>query len=653
MRTCTLVGLLGALAGVGTLIALTRLWGSADAGGTDAASCMPAAVPATAPDEEGGLSEGLIALWSADGDFTDSVGGYHAEHDGSVVFAPGRIGQAFHFDGKGGHLAVHSGRTNLRQKFSLAFWFKPAGFATEWQPLVYKGGGDSVSRTFSLWLHNAGFLQLNVVDSAGMQYAETEKSEIHPGKWYHVACVVDRPGGLLRVYVNGRLSGIGVARDGLAVSTDAPLLFGASTEPLPTASSFCGLLDEVALWDRPLTDGEVQRVYRGEDPRGPFSAGRVTRLGLADRVVMRDGSVLIGDIAARAFSVTGAAGKFEFSRDQVAGLAAPPASQLGPARLFLADGQIVTGELADPVVEVKLLCGGTLKVPAGEIRELGLRIPAIPAAAEDAAARPTVTLAIGDRLFWTELNEPLRLKTDFATLDLSELAEPDGILNLQAVSAGPTGGPRHRVRLADGTTITGTLLPDELTFKLQLGPHVKVATKQVRQIAWQAQPIAPAGPASMTLRNGDRLLGDIADKHLAIETKWGAVDLAVADVQELTFDAAERGDVTARLWLEQNLRGRLAAGAVGFAISPHIPPLKIPTEQIASIVRPAVDPPAGVAARVEQLVAQLGAKDFSAREAAGVALSLMGPEIFPILRSHAADPDAEIAARVRRLLNEP
>src|SRR5208282_3473282 len=48
----------------------------------------------------GQLPAGLVALWSGEGDGTDSVGGHNATLMGNVTFENGKVGRAFGLDGR-------------------------------------------------------------------------------------------------------------------------------------------------------------------------------------------------------------------------------------------------------------------------------------------------------------------------------------------------------------------------------------------------------------------------------------------------------------------------------------------------------------------------------------------------------------------------
>ena len=66
---------------------------------------------------------GLISWWKAEGNATDSAGVNHGVLQNGVAFAPGKVGQAFSFDGVNDSVDL-GGWFNL-QVFSIGLWVKP------------------------------------------------------------------------------------------------------------------------------------------------------------------------------------------------------------------------------------------------------------------------------------------------------------------------------------------------------------------------------------------------------------------------------------------------------------------------------------------------------------------------------------------------
>ena len=81
------------------------------------------------------------------------------------------------------------------------------------------------------------------------------------GKWFHVAVVRDVENGTLKIYVDGRLSGMTtpIPRGEKPFAADGSILLGGG-DPRCLGASFDGALDEVQFYHRALSDSEVVAV---------------------------------------------------------------------------------------------------------------------------------------------------------------------------------------------------------------------------------------------------------------------------------------------------------------------------------------------------------------------------------------------------------
>ncbi|MHC4983830.1 MAG: LamG-like jellyroll fold domain-containing protein, partial [Planctomycetota bacterium] len=210
------------------------------------------------------LARGLVALWLGEGDANDSAGQNHGELKGGVTFADGKSGRAFHFDGKGGHLAVpFRPALDLDREFTLSAWIKPtdrqgAGgpelrfIVSRW---IYGGTGD-----YYLALYSSGCVKLGVAHgpSEGLE----GKSVLPKGKWSHVAGTFNN--GQMKVFVNGKLDGARVSTK-IRRTTQGPfehgeVYLGALWDK---SFSFDGDVDEVAVWNRALSGDEIRAMFAG------------------------------------------------------------------------------------------------------------------------------------------------------------------------------------------------------------------------------------------------------------------------------------------------------------------------------------------------------------------------------------------------------
>ena len=203
---------------------------------------------------------GLIAWWPGDGDFHDIVGASNGQVEGDVTFAPGKVDQAFNFNGSsfitmGNPPALRLTGTQV----SMSGWVYPR--ANTWA--IYFGktryGFDDYILTFGRGID--GFIRSNGTGLAVLGYADfpaNQKLFVPPlNQWTQVALTYD--GAQIKVYANGEL--IGQAdKTGALNGDDSPFNIGgrADDEGPP---KFNGLIDEVEVFDRTLSPQEIKAIF--------------------------------------------------------------------------------------------------------------------------------------------------------------------------------------------------------------------------------------------------------------------------------------------------------------------------------------------------------------------------------------------------------
>ena len=87
-------------------------------------------------------------------------------------------------------------------------------------------------------------------------FAESKTVDWKQGDWYHFAGSFAK--GKMNIYINGQLEGEKKNATGIAPS-DLDLWIGADDWKLP-ASSFPGVIDEVRIYNKALTEGEIKKL---------------------------------------------------------------------------------------------------------------------------------------------------------------------------------------------------------------------------------------------------------------------------------------------------------------------------------------------------------------------------------------------------------
>ena len=205
--------------------------------------------------------------------FADAAGGPPALCAHCPAPTPGQVNQALRFDGAASGLAVaaHDNLLNWGRwdSFSIEFWLRRPGScqgSTADFNEVVAGRIDPASN-LAWWVgvscQHGGRARFVIrdSDSDNRDLADVVSlTAVTDGNWHHVTVVRDWPAIDIRIYVDGRFEGAaqGFFSSGLASPT-APLDIGWLN--LSHGFHLEGILDELAVYNRPLTEGEISRHY--------------------------------------------------------------------------------------------------------------------------------------------------------------------------------------------------------------------------------------------------------------------------------------------------------------------------------------------------------------------------------------------------------
>jgi len=209
---------------------------------------------------------GLVSWWRGEKTANDDWDSNNGATQFGLATLPGKVGSAFSF-GRIGYIVV-SDSPSLRftNAFTLETWAYPTPTVDATPrtiiskfdyPLMTPAGTQSA---YLLGTTNNGrlFLTVSATGSARTNTTLVTSQALPVNQWSFIVATYD--GAALRLYINGKLAaqtnytgGVfpGVANLGLGAISSGPSLFW----------PFNGLLDEISLYNRALTDDEIHAIF--------------------------------------------------------------------------------------------------------------------------------------------------------------------------------------------------------------------------------------------------------------------------------------------------------------------------------------------------------------------------------------------------------
>ena len=213
------------------------------------------------------ISDGLIAYWPFDGDLQDAVGDSHGEAMGSddIAYDSGKFGQGIDLDGVDQFVQTPVENEEMFDfqdgtGFSISAWFSVNEFSKSWQALIAKGEGNR-------WrVHRRGGENI-LTGNGGNADVPGGTGDINDGELHHIVLVSDPENGEVRLYSDGELVSTGGAP--AIQSNENPMMIGEN--PDARNRTWSGIIDDVGIWNRPLTEDEI--VQLGENSIGALIGG--------------------------------------------------------------------------------------------------------------------------------------------------------------------------------------------------------------------------------------------------------------------------------------------------------------------------------------------------------------------------------------------
>ncbi|MDB5296784.1 MAG: hypothetical protein JWO31_2767 [Phycisphaerales bacterium] len=367
-----------------------------------------------------------------------------------------------------------------------------------------------------------------------------------------------------------------------------------------------------------------------------------------DVVELRGGDQLRGTLKQSNFDLVTFYGPVSLPADRVVALLNVGAFR--PRQLVVTtDGQIFGGTLKQDKLDLQLSSGQITKVPLDQVTRAGYRKrPGEPE--EWTLDKPMVVMRSGERVAVRPPAGLVEVATRYGKLSLDP--KMVSALVLQNEDSGA-----HQVVLTDGSRFTGLLTADVLEMALDAGggpdqtvrfPAGAVARVQLGKTAEQDDTAAV-----VRLANDDLLVGHLTGQ-IKVDTAFDTLTLNAAEIRELRRPpgtAAGGSDVQVTLFDGSTVGGQPQDPDLSVELAGGLT-MRVPLALLEEYVQPQPSPGKETEARIAELVKNLSADDWKARDRAQQGLTNLGPVAAGTLRKLRAGQSAEAQQRIDSILKE-
>lgn len=211
----------------------------------------------------------LIGHWKLDESGAAALDASGRDNSGILVSepsrVPGKFGSAIGLDGKERYVSIPNSEVLDRVQegaYTIACWFKPNSKPGDPNDAAYAVVAKSAAHEGITYNADQKFVMDHLL-ATGATVTAVTAAAFPPGAYYHVAGVVSRSEGAVRIYVNGKLEGSASFAPGAAAKdfkNETWKMGIASPGGGPQRLAADGILDDVRIYTRALQLGDLKSI---------------------------------------------------------------------------------------------------------------------------------------------------------------------------------------------------------------------------------------------------------------------------------------------------------------------------------------------------------------------------------------------------------
>lgn len=211
---------------------------------------------------------GLVGLWHLNGNANDSSGNNNNGTSTAITYslANGKFNQGAGFNGTSSIITVPDASSlDLASAFTVMFWVYLTNNTTQ-QAICNK---MLTAQADHNWYFDVGAdlasdrIRFQIYNNVGAEITILGTAALEINRWYHIAGTFSSSTHLMKLYENGALAS-STSISGTASTNTYPIAIGARKAggAYETYLSNGSKVDEVAVFNRALSDREIRTIYR-------------------------------------------------------------------------------------------------------------------------------------------------------------------------------------------------------------------------------------------------------------------------------------------------------------------------------------------------------------------------------------------------------